>query len=73
MAYTLDSTLGDFLNDPRAKAVLEKYLPGISTNPMIAMAKGMSLNTILSFPQAAEFGLTREKAQAIVEEVNKAG
>lgn len=73
MNFTLDSTLGDFLNNPQAAAVMEKYLPGISTNPMVAMAKGMSLNMILAFPQAAEFGLTKEKVQAILGEVNKLG
>jgi hypothetical protein len=35
------------------------------------MAKGMSLNMILSMPQAAQFGLTKEKAEAILEEINK--
>lgn len=71
MAFTLDSTLGQLLDDPQAKAVLDKQLPGISTNPMVAMAKGMSLNMILTMPQAAQFGLTKEKAEAILAEVNK--
>jgi hypothetical protein len=35
------------------------------------MAKGMSLNMLLSLPQAAQLGLTREKAEAIVAEANK--
>ena len=71
MAFTLDSTLGDLLNDPQAKVVLDKYLPGISSNPMVAMAKGMSLNMLLSMPQAAQLGLTKDKAEAILAEVNK--
>ena len=46
MAYTLDTTLGDLLKDPQAKAVMDQYLPGVSSNPMIEMAKGMSLETV---------------------------
>jgi hypothetical protein len=71
MAFTLDTTLCELLDDPQAKAVLEKNLPGVSTNPMVAMARGMSLNMILSMPQAAQLGLTKEKAEAILAEVNK--
>ncbi len=71
MAVTLDTTLGTLLDDPQAKAVLEKYLPGISSNPLAAMAKGMSLRMILAMPQAAQLGLTQEKAEEILAEVNK--
>jgi len=31
MAFTLDTTLGTLLDNPQAKAVMEQYLPGIST------------------------------------------
>lgn len=71
MAFTLDTTLGEILNDPQAKAVLDKQLPGIADNPMIAMAKGMPINMILSMPQAAQLGFTKEKANAILAEINK--
>jgi hypothetical protein len=71
MELTLDTTLGTLLDDPRAKAVLDQYLPGISSNPLAAMAKGMTLNMILSMPQAAQLGLTKEKAEQILAEVNK--
>ena len=71
MAFTLDTTLGTLLDNPQAKAVLEQYLPGISTNPMVAMAKGMTLNMLLAMPQAAQLGITKEKAEAILAEVNK--
>jgi hypothetical protein len=71
MAITLDTTLGTLLDDPQAKAVLDQYLPGISTNPLAAMAKGMSLKLILSMPQAAQLGLTKEKAEEILAEINK--
>ena len=38
---------------------------------MLAMAKGMTLNMILSMPQAAQLGLTKDKAEAILAEINK--
>ncbi|MCJ7624198.1 MAG: hypothetical protein MUO76_11895 [Anaerolineaceae bacterium] len=71
MTITLDTTLGTLLDDPQAKAVLDKHLPGISSNPLTAMLKGMSLNNILAMPQAAQFGLTKKKAEEILAEVNK--
>lgn len=71
MAITLDTTLGALLDDPKAKAVLEQYMPGVSSNPMVAMARGMSLKMILAMPQAAQFGFTKEKAEAILAEINK--
>jgi hypothetical protein len=71
MAFTLDTTLGQILDHPQAKAVLEKHLPGVVNNPLVAMARNMSLNMILAMPQAAQFGLTKEKAEAILAEINK--
>lgn len=71
MAFTLDTTVGQLVDDPQAKAVLEQYIPGFTTNPMLMMVKGMTVNMLLALPQAAQFGLTKEKAQAIIDEVNK--
>lgn len=71
MEFTMDSTLGQILDDPRAKAILDQNVPGASSNPMIGMARGMSLNMILSMPQAAQFGLTKEKVQLVLDEINK--
>jgi hypothetical protein len=71
MTFTLNTTLGEILDNPQAKAVLDQYLPGVSSNPLVAMAKGMSLSMILSMPQAAQLGLTKEKAEEILAEINK--
>ena len=71
MKVTLDTTLGTLLDDPKAKVVVEKYVPGISTNPMIAMVKGMTLNNLLALPQAAQFGITKEKVEHVLVEINK--
>jgi hypothetical protein len=70
-AFTLDTTLGTLLDNPQAKAVLEQYVPGISTNPLAAMAKGMSLKTILAMPQAKQLGLTEAQANQMLAEINK--
>ena len=71
MAFTLDTTLGTLLDNPQAKAVIDQYLPGVSTNPMVAMAKGMTLKMIIAMPQAAQLGLTKEKAETVLAEINK--
>lgn len=71
MAITLDTTLGTLLDDPQAKAVLDQYVPGISSNPMVGMLKGLTLNKLLALPQAKQFGLTKEKAEAMLAEINK--
>jgi len=71
MAYTLDTTLGQLLDDPRAKPIIDRHLPGLATNPLLGMVKGVSLNMVLSMPQAAQFGLTKEKAEAMLAEINK--
>lgn len=69
--YTLDTTFGTLLDHPQAKAVLEQYMPGVSTNPMVGMVRGMTLNQILAMPQAAQMGITKEKTQQVLDEINK--
>lgn len=71
MAFTLDTPLGTLIDNPQAKPIIEKYLPGITTNPMVSMVKGMTINNVLAMPQAAQLGLTKEKAEAVLAEVNK--
>ena len=43
---TQDTTIGDLLADPAAKAVVDKYIPGLSDNASITMASGMTLRAI---------------------------
>ena len=71
MEITLDTTLGTLLDDPKAKVILDQYLPGVADNPLASLAKGMSLKTILSMPQAAQLGLTQEKVEKVLAEINK--
>ena len=40
--YDLNATtLGELLEDPDVVAIMEKHAPGITSNPMLGMAKGM--------------------------------
>lgn len=71
MEFTLDTPLGTLLDHPQAKPIIEQYLPGVSTNPMVGMVKGFTLNMILAMPQAAQFGITKDKVEQILEEINK--
>jgi hypothetical protein len=71
MAYTFDTPLGTIFDDPKARNVIDTYIPGASGNPMLGMVKGWTLNTILSMPQATSMGLTREKAKSLLAEINR--
>ena len=70
MAYTLDTKVGDILKDTRAVEVLERYAPGVSNHPMIGLAKGMSLKSLLAMPQAKQAGVTEEMVQKVLAEIN---
>ena len=70
MDYTLLTKVGTLLKDPRAVKIIEKYAPGISKNPMIGLAKGMTLKAILGVPQAKQFGLTEEMLENVLGEIN---
>lgn len=54
MTYTMDTKVGLILDDTGAVKILEKYVPGISKNPMVGLAKGMTLKALLAMPQAKE-------------------
>lgn len=41
--YDINSTtLGELLDDPEVVGIFDKHAPGLTSNPMIGMAKGMS-------------------------------
>ena len=70
MPYTLDTKVGEILQDTQAVEILEKYAPGVSKNPMIGMAKGMTLKAIIAMPQAKQAGLTEDKVEKVLSEIN---
>ena len=73
MPYSIHSTLQDVLSDERAKAVLERHMPGASSHPDLPMAMHMTLQQISYYPEAAEAGLSQEKLQAIDEDLKALG
>ena len=70
MAYTLDTKVGEILKDTHAVEILERYAPGISKNPMIGLATGITLNSLLAMPQARQAGVTEEMVLKVLAEIN---
>ena len=70
MPYTMDTTVGEILKDTGAVKVLEKHVPGISNNPMLGLAKGMTLKTLVGMPQAKQFGITEQMVVQVLAEIN---
>jgi len=66
----MDTTVGELLKDTHAVQVLEKHVPGVSKNPMIGMASGMTIKSLLAMPQAVQYGVTEEKVKQVLEEIN---
>lgn len=65
---TADTDIGTLLDDPASKAVLDKVLPGFSTNPQIDMARSMTMRSIQAY---AADQLTDEKLAAVDAELAK--
>ena len=65
---TADTTIGDLLDDPAAKAIVEKAVPGFTGNGQIEMARGMTLRAIQAF---APDDLTDERLNQIDAELAK--
>lgn len=70
MAYTLDTKVGDLLKDSGAVKVFEKHAPGVSKNPMIGLAKGMTLRSLVAMPQVKQYGITEEMVSKVLAEIN---
>ena len=70
MAYSLDTKVGEILKDTHAVEILERYAPGVSKNPMIGLATGMTLRSLLAMPQAKQYGITEDMVQKVLAEIN---
>ncbi len=68
MSFSIESKLGDLLDNEATKAILEKHLPGISTHPQIGMGRGFALSMVAKFSG----GLITEELLAKVEAELKA-
>ena len=70
MAYTLETKVGEILKDKHAVEIFERHAPGVSKNPMLGLAKGMSLKTLVSMPQAKQAGVTEAMITKVLAEIN---
>lgn len=68
--FTKDTKLKDLLNDTEATAILQKYYPVDTSNPLMRMAYGMTLEKCLSFPQVE---LTDDQKQQMYDELEDLG
>jgi hypothetical protein len=59
---TADTDIGTLLDDPAAKAILEKHIPGLTSNDQVDMARAMTLRDIQQF---ASDEVTDERLKAI--------
>ncbi|MDR3506532.1 MAG: hypothetical protein P4L64_01415 [Caulobacteraceae bacterium] len=66
---TIDSPIGDLLDNPGAKTVIQKDLPALIDYPQLDMIKSMSLRQISQYPQA---NLDDDKLKAIQADLDAA-
>ena len=66
MAFSEKSRVKDVLADERAKAILEKHLPGAATHPQLPEAMYMTLKEVSWYPES---GLTPAIFKALVEDL----
>lgn len=71
MAFSTDSKFGEIMENPQYLAIFDKHIPGLSSNPMVAMAKELAIKYLLKQPQAKGMGFTPEKVQAVIDEINR--
>ena len=46
---TEETDIGTMLDDPAAKAIIEKHIPGMTTDEQIEMARGMTLKAVQQY------------------------
>jgi hypothetical protein len=65
---SINSKMKEVLKDPEGQAVLERYLPGITTFPQTKLGAGMVLKTIFKMPQS---GVSAEMMNLIDEDLRR--
>ncbi|MET0365840.1 MAG: hypothetical protein ABW169_14430 [Sphingobium sp.] len=64
-AYSVETTdIGTLLDNPATKAILDKNLPGFSSNPQIDMARSMTLKTVQQYSPDTMTDATLAKIEA---------
>lgn len=66
MTFSVNSTVKEVLADARARAVVEKHVPGITTHPQLDYAMYFTLGEVAKFagPQ-----VSRRQMQAILDDL----
>ena len=68
MAISSKSTLGEILEDERAVAIIDEYMPGFVSNPELGPVKDMKLKTLLKFPQVS---IPRDQVKEIIKRIDE--
>ena len=61
------TTIGDLLKDPQAVEIFDKHAPGLTSHPMIGMAKGMKAEKAMKM---ASGKIQQSRLDAIVSEIS---
>ncbi len=67
MAISSKSKLREILEDERAVAIIDEYIPGFVSNPELGPVAGMKMRVLLKFPQV---DLTKEQVAEIIERLD---
>ena len=67
MAISSKSKLREILEDERAVAIIDEYIPGFVDNPELGPVAGMKMRVLLKFPQVQ---LTKEQVAEIIERLD---
>lgn len=57
----IDMKTKQLVKSPEALAILDKYIPGFSTNRQLKLAYGMTIRAMYDFPQMAPYKKDMEK------------
>src|SRR4051794_16717025 len=63
------STFGEALDDPAARAILERYMPGIAASPMAVQYRDGRLGSLVAFVPSLEDQAERDRLWAALAEV----
>ena len=67
MAISSKSKLREILEDERAVAIIDEYIPGFVSNPELGPVAGMKMRVLLKFPQV---DLTKEQVAEIIQRLD---
>ena len=69
MAMNIDMKVKDLVLDPKFNEIIDKYVPGFSTDKQLKLAYPMTLKALCKFPQ---MGLDADAVAALAKELEEA-